>query len=652
MPTVTRKKTASLLSLIILVTLAAASISAKEIVIDDSWDVVLIAGSRIGFAHTEVLLREDEGNRRYVTRIETEMEMVRGSAAARVSMSNEVEESEQGQILGFRLKMATSGEPVEMRGHLQDGKLVIAQTALGRAREFEVELPGETIGPYAATRLMKEKGFAPGTQYTIQTFEGETTKALSIDVKVLGDETVDVFGREMRLHKLEAKQNILPGVTIHEWCDDEGNVIKTEIEQMAIVTLRTTKEEALKASSAPKIDLLTRLAAPCDIVIPHPYLTKTATFRVISAKDSPALELPSDSIQKAKPLADGASIVIASRAFDASGARTLPIESAELAEYLAPSAYIQSDDEMIVKLAKDAIGDERNSYKAAISLCRWVSDNISLKDFSVGFASAREVADHLQGDCTEHSVLLAALLRAVGIPSRCVVGLIYADGSFYYHLWNEAFISEWMPLDASLNRGGTDWDSVHIKILETSLNSPMPMLDLASLLPTMGNIKVEVVSLDFDGRTLDVKDPGRLSFEMGNRYENLLYSFVIEKPGKALFEVPSSALRSTVILTVQAPAYAAAELTVEAVPVGFGFDLGDFVRARAASGKGLTKIHHLKVNGRPAVRFVQTEDSKESLRLLIHDRDTLITIKAIGQKKWRKKLFNKAAGSFRFTDAK
>jgi hypothetical protein len=139
---------------------------------------------------------------------------------------------------------------------------------------------------------------------------------------------------------------------------------------------------------------------------------------------------------------------------------------------------------------------------------------------------------------------------------------------------------------------------------------------------------------------------------MGNRYENLLYSFVIEKPGKALFEAPSSGLSSKVILTVQAPAYADAELTVEASPVGFGFDLGDFTRAQTASGKDLIKIHQLKINGRPAVRFAQTRDSEESLRLLIHDRDTLITIKAIGQKKWRKKLFNKAAGSFRFTDTK
>ncbi len=652
MLTIRRDSATFLLCSAILLSLVAASVFAKEIVIHDSWDVVLIAGSRVGFAHTEIVLGEDGGKKRYVTRIETEMELIRGSAAARVAIENEVTENDQGQILGFWLKMAMSGEPVEMRGRLESGKLAIEQTALGRTRTFEIELPSETIGPYAATRLMKEKGFEPGTEYTIHTFDAQTMKALRIDVEVLGGETIDVFGNQMRLHKLQAKQNILPGLTMHEWCDDDGNVIKTEVRQLSIVTLRTTREDALKASAGPKVDLLKRLSAPCDIVIPHPYITKAATYRIVSSWAASELEIPSDTIQTVKPADDDVLVEVVQKPYKPTGSRALPIKDAELAEYLAPSTYIQSDDPIIIKLANEAIGGERNSYNAAMRLCKWVSENISFKDYSVGFATAREVADRLQGDCTEHSVLLAALLRAVGIPSRCNMGLLYSDGNFYYHLWNEAFVSEWIPLDASLNRGGNDWDAVHIKLADTSLNSPMPMLDLAALLPTMGNIKVEVLSLGFDGRTLDVKEPGKLSFVMGNRYENLLYSFSVQKPKRALFEVPGSALGSKTVLTVQGPAYTDAELTIEAQPVGFSLDLHDFTRGLAASGKDLAKVHYLRINGRPAVRFVETSGVDRTLKLLIHDRDTLITIKASGKKKWQEKLFNKAARSFKFTDTK
>lgn len=652
MPIVRRDSAAFVLFSAMLLSLVAVSIFAKEISIYDSWDVILIAGSRVGFAHTEIVLHEDGEKSLYVTRIETEMELIRGSAAARVAMSNEVTENEQGQILGFRLKMATSGEPVEMRGRLSGDKLLVEQTTLGRKREYEVALPGETIGPYAATKLMKQRGFEPGTKYAIHTFEGQTTKPLIIEIEVLGDDTIDLFGKEMRLHKLKVKQSIMPTIAIYEWCDDEGNVIKTEVKQLAMVTLKTTKEDALKASASPKIDLMKRLSAPCDIVIPHPYTTRAATYRIIATGAASELEIPSDSIQTIKPRDDGVLVEVARRPYNPSECRALPIKEAELAEYLAPSTYIQSDDEVIIKLANEAIGDEKNSYRAAMTLCKWVSDNISLKDYSVGFATAREVADRLQGDCTEHSVLLAALLRAARIPSRCVVGLIYSDGSFYYHLWNEAFVSEWIPLDASLNRGGNDWDAVHITLAKTSLNSPVPMLDLTSLLPTMGNIKIAVLTLGFEGRTLEVKEPGKLSFVMGNGYENLLYSFKMQKPAKALFEVTDSALNSKTILTVQAPAYADAELTVEAQAVGFSLDLHGLIRGLTASGKNIAKVRYLRINGRPAVRFVETSNSNEVLKLLIHDSDTLIAIKATGEKKWRKKLFNKAVRSLKFTDTK
>ena len=44
------------------------------------------------------------------------------------------------------------------------------------------------------------------------------------------------------------------------------------------------------------------------------------------------------------------------------------------------------------------------------------------KDFTVGFASALEVAHHPRGDCTEHGVLAVALLRRLGVPARGVTG--------------------------------------------------------------------------------------------------------------------------------------------------------------------------------------------------------------------------------------
>ncbi|HUT02267.1 MAG TPA: transglutaminase-like domain-containing protein [bacterium] len=641
--------------LILLIMLAAPIMSlgvASENVVHDSWDVIFLAGAKIGFAHTEILLREEDGQDRYVTRMETEMKMLRGSSTARMELSNEVVENEQGQILSFRMRMAVSDQPVKMTGHFTDGKLLVKQTILGKSKEYEIKVPSGTVGPYGALRLTREKGFKSGTKYTIETFEAQSAKPLSMDIEVLGDEVVDVLGKKMSLHKLLVKQSILPAITIHEWCDDDGDVFKTQIKQLAMITLRATEEDALRAASGAKVDLLKALSAHCNMLIPHPYITEAATFRIIySGASSSVIKIPSDEIQSVEPCERGLQVKSIPQSSNSDEAPSLPISAPGMAEYLTPSAYIQSDDAQIVKMAKDAVGDQKNAYEAAKALCSWVSKNISLKNYSVGFATAGEVAERLEGDCTEHAVLLAALLRAVGIPGRCAVGLIYADGSFYYHIWNEAFVSGWVPLDATLNRGGNDWDAVHIKVLDSALNSPAPMLELTSLLPMMGKVKVEVLSLRYEGRTLDVKDPGKLSFVMGNSYESLLYSFKVSKPKRATFDPASDPFTSKTILSVHAPAYSNAELTIEIEPVGFTLGPRDLVSKLTASGKELSKIHYCRIGGRQAVRFIETDGAGKTQKLLIRDRDVLVTVKAVGEKKWRKKLFNKVTRTFEFTVA-
>ena len=70
-------------------------------------------------------------------------------------------------------------------------------------------------------------------------------------------------------------------------------------------------------------------------------------------------------------------------------------------------------------------------------------------DCAVAFASAAETVRSLEGDCSEHAVLCAAMARAAGMPSRVVSGLVYLPpggglggerGVFGYHLWAEALV--------------------------------------------------------------------------------------------------------------------------------------------------------------------------------------------------------------------
>ena len=73
-----------------------------------------------------------------------------------------------------------------------------------------------------------------------------------------------------------------------------------------------------------------------------------------------------------------------------------------------------------------------------------------------------------RGDCTEHTVLMVALARALGIPARPVHGLVYAryeDGqdALYWHAWVEVrSAGEWIAMDPTF--GQPVADATHVAL--------------------------------------------------------------------------------------------------------------------------------------------------------------------------------------------
>jgi hypothetical protein len=67
-----------------------------------------------------------------------------------------------------------------------------------------------------------------------------------------------------------------------------------------------------------------------------------------------------------------------------------------------------------------------------------VDRSIRTKSLQHGFAGVREVLDSAAGDCTEHALLLAALLRKRGVPARLAYGFLLTEAGFIGHAWTEA----------------------------------------------------------------------------------------------------------------------------------------------------------------------------------------------------------------------
>ena len=142
-----------------------------------------------------------------------------------------------------------------------------------------------------------------------------------------------------------------------------------------------------------------------------------------------------------------------------------------------------------------------SDWDKAVAVERWVNRNMKAFEFSQAMATADNVAKTLSGDCTEYAMLSAAMCRALGVPSRTVLGLVYApakDGKPYlaYHMWFEVYADkQWLPLDATLGLGGVG--PGHLKIADHSWHDErtfaplLPVLRVLSAKPTVSVAKVE-----------------------------------------------------------------------------------------------------------------------------------------------------------------
>lgn len=108
-------------------------------------------------------------------------------------------------------------------------------------------------------------------------------------------------------------------------------------------------------------------------------------------------------------------------------------------EYLRPTDIIDSDHPAIVAAAAEIVGAEQDDEDVARRCFEWVRDHVrhsSDHQIAVVTCTASDVLKHRVGFCYAKSHLLAALLRARGIPAALCYQRLAFDGTasdFFLH---------------------------------------------------------------------------------------------------------------------------------------------------------------------------------------------------------------------------
>ncbi|MDP7303715.1 MAG: transglutaminase-like domain-containing protein, partial [Pirellulaceae bacterium] len=282
------------------------------------------------------------------------------------------------------------------------------------------------------------------------------------------------------------------------WTDEQGETLKTSLPSLNQVTYRTTREIALRPTGDHKFDLGESSVVKIGRPLVRPHLSQNIVYRATIQDGDPAKTFPPGATQAVKRLDEhSAEIAVQALRPETADALALAASVPPTAEDLEPSNLIQSDDPTVVAIAGSVAKGQTKAWLVAQALERRVQDLVQVTEFSQAIASAAEVAQTKQGDCTEHAMLLAATCRARKIPARVAIGLVYYGqaGGFAYHMWTEVWIDRhWIPLDATLGQGGIG--AAHLKVADSNLAGASGYAAILPVFEVMGRLKLEIVIVD------------------------------------------------------------------------------------------------------------------------------------------------------------
>jgi hypothetical protein len=479
---------------------AAALLAAPALAEDlsDYWYEATLAGAAMGYLH-EIVVSGDDGQ--VTTTLESDFTMRRGGDLVAVKGIDEWVESADGAPVSYRQTRKLSAKSLELDVTVGPDRMRLRKSDGHDAVFTAVTYEGDVLFPHAIRALHRSRGFVPGSEYAFQTLDPDFEEVTTYTVRVIGPETLDIMGETRELTKLALTSELYEGMEFFEWRDGEGALWREETPGLELARERTTSDAALRERKA--ADILAVSTIPTNVALRSTRDVDDALYEIWVDGDDITEFLPEDARQKVEGTTDRGVLLRVRRVVPEEGTTMeFPVRSTPLKDYLDGNPMMQTwYPRLLGTAAKSVWGSEHDSWKGATQIERWVFDHVEDKGMGVAFASAREVLERLSGDCSEHAILMAAMARAVAIPTKVASGIVHVNGEFAYHMWVEVWTGQdWFALDPTIGEGSVD--ATHIKLAESSVPGGRAAELSLGVMRVFNRLGVRIVEYTVDGETV------------------------------------------------------------------------------------------------------------------------------------------------------
>jgi hypothetical protein len=478
----------------------------------DVWDAVYLRGSeRVGYFHVTVREYVRDGQKYLYATKTSKITVARFGQVIDQFSEDATQELPDGTVLTtFMAQSIGKDQKLSLSGRVTGQTLTVTVTGAPGGTQ-QIPWPEGVLGIAKEATLLADRRPKVGESIDYLCYEGRLNRVVKLTASVLKEREVVLAEGQPPRRVLQVKVAMepidnfqMPPSTLYvDAMTYEPLRMETDMPMLGgmVISLRTTKEVAL-APVGKVPDLFDVQSIPLDKTIPDVHAQQAVVYRTATNGTVRAEKLlPTDGRQTliaAHPEGKSADYRISA----ATPAEANPIPPPE--GCLSSSFFIDWDTDIVKARAKAATAGlpaNASALDKAKAVERWVHQNMRATEFSQAMASCSNVAQSLSGDCTEYAMLAAGMCRALGVPSRTAIGLVYAPDKsgkpfLAYHMWFEAWVGDrWLPFDATLGRGGVG--PGHLRITSSDWHEERSFVPLLPVLTVLGaGPRVEVVRVE------------------------------------------------------------------------------------------------------------------------------------------------------------
>ncbi len=479
----------------------------------ETYDVAYCRDCKVGYIHTLVRQYVREGKTIIYGVKRLTLQVARFGQIVEQWTEESTIEDENGKIYSTAMRQGIGKNQVlELAGRVTETGLEVKINGPMQNAEETIPWPDGVLGVSREATLLKDMKPKPGIAVEYQTYFGQFNGVMSFKITAKGIEEVQLDENAKPQKLLKVMQEMKPVGEFRQppvtmWIDPETYepvALQSDMPVFGgVMTARRTTRDIAVAKPRKYLDLGEVQSIVLEAPAPGLPNRPNASYEIVFAGDVPLDKILMQDDRQKLTILDEATRKVRLDVISIAkpNGPAVPTSAPDKA-YLSDSYFIDWNNELVKKHAASAMANvpkDASDWKKAQAVEAWVHANMKQVEFSQAMASCGTVAKELSGDCTEHAMLAVGMCRALGIPAKTALGLVYferRDGTaiLAYHMWYEVWVDgNWLALDAILGKGSVG--PGHIKIAEAHWDGEKGMTPILPVLNVLGaRPKVKVIN--------------------------------------------------------------------------------------------------------------------------------------------------------------